>query len=303
VAARSIIDLALIDSLTGGSLGVFDVTCPLCSAARSTPANRREKIFRVWRVEENFASFFCVHCGESGYVRGGDKVTPPDPVKLAAARAEADERNRIHKAKRLSTARYLWSLRKPIAGTIADKYLRSARGYGGPLPATLGFLPARNGYPPALIAAFGIAREPEPGALVIDDDAVRGVHLTRLLPEGSDREHGEDAKIMIGSSKGWPIILAAPNDLLGLLFCEGIENGLSLHQASGLGVWVAGDAERLPALADKVPDYIDAITIAADPDGDGRKYADELADKLKARKFPDVQIKPIGTAVPRSAAT
>jgi hypothetical protein len=295
------IDLALIDSLTGGNVGRFDVPCPLCSNTRSTPANRRKKVFRIWRVEENFATFHCVHCGEHGHVRGRDRVAP-DPVKLAAALAEAAERNRIHKAKRLSTARWLWSSRKPISGTVAEKYLRTARGYSGPLPATLGFLPASDGYPSTLIAAFGLARELAPGDLVIDNDAVHGVHLTRLLSDGSDRERGEDARTTVARSIGWPIILSAPNDLLGLMFAESIESGLSLHEATGLGVWVSGGASRLPALADKVPNCIDAITITADPDDDGKKYANKLADALTARGFPDVHVKVIGSALSRSAA-
>lgn len=54
-------------------------------------------------------------------------------------------------------AQWLWRHRQPIASTIAEAYLREARGYGGSIQPTLGFLPARNGHPPALIAAFGMA--------------------------------------------------------------------------------------------------------------------------------------------------
>src|SRR5215211_1243809 len=59
---------------------------------------------------------------------------------------------------------WLWSQRRPIVGTIAEHYLRRARGYEGPLPATLGFLPPRKPEHP-LIAAFAISDEPEPGLL------------------------------------------------------------------------------------------------------------------------------------------
>jgi hypothetical protein len=77
----------------------------------------------------------------------------------------------------LGKAQWLWAKRQPIAGSIAETYLRSARGYGGPLPATLGFLPSRGDHPPAMIAAFGMATECEPGVLRIADAAVLGVHL------------------------------------------------------------------------------------------------------------------------------
>ena len=115
---RRHIDLAKIDQLTGGRLGTFDVPCPLCSAARSAPANRRKPVFRIWRNEEGFATFLCVHCGERGYVRGRDKVTP-DPIKLAAARADANKRQRTYVTERLRLARWLWSQRQPILGLLS----------------------------------------------------------------------------------------------------------------------------------------------------------------------------------------
>jgi CHC2 zinc finger len=76
-------------------------------------------------------------------------------------------------------ARWLWSQREPIIGSIAETYLR-ARGYNGPIPETLAFLPASGDYPPALIAAYGIATEPEPGVIAIAENAVLGVHLIKL---------------------------------------------------------------------------------------------------------------------------
>jgi hypothetical protein len=138
-----------------------------------------------------------------------------------------------------------------------------------------------------MIAAFGIAREVEPAILAVRDAAVAGVHITRLLPDGSGKavldDPDEQAKIMVGSSLGWPIVLAPPNDLLGLTITEGIEDGLSLHQDTGLGVWAAGAASRMPALADVLPAFIDCTTIAADDDSDGRRFAAELAARIRGR--------------------
>jgi hypothetical protein len=99
-------------------------------------------------------------------------------------------------------------------------------GYRGTIPATLGLLPASRGYPAALIAAYGIATETVPGGIAIADDAVMGVHITRLLPDGSWRDRGDDAKITIGHCLGSPIALASSNDLLGLTIAEGIEDAL-----------------------------------------------------------------------------
>ena len=284
ISAAGSLTLADIDRLTGGRPGTFDVPCPLCGPHRRTPANRRRRVLRVWQFEPRFATYHCCRCGDSGYSR--DETAPrPDPVKLARARQEAGQRHREAAAERLRFALWLWPQRKPIAGTPAERYLRLARGYGGPLPATLGFLPQRGEHGPAMIAAFGLADEIEPGVIAIRDDAIRGVHLTRLLPDGSDRERADRSKIMIGFSTGSPIVLAAPNDLLGQAIVEGVEDGLSIHEATGLGVWAAGCASRLPALAAAVPSYIDCVTAVADADDAGQRYAGELIAWLNARRI------------------
>jgi Toprim domain len=281
------IGLDTIDQLTGRRLGTFDVPCPVCGPFKSTRGQRKRKL-RVWRVEDAFATFHCARCGEQGFARDRHSA-PPDPVKLAKARAEADRRARALKAERLSKAIWLWRQRQPIASSIVERYLRDPRSYGGPLPATLGFLPSRGEHLPAMIAAFGLAHEIEPGVIAIADRDVTGVHLTRLLPDGSGKavfeDPDENAKIMIGFSAGSPILLAPPNDLLGLAITEGIEDGLSVHEDTGLGVWAAGAASRMPALAPVVPSYIDCTTVVADDDRDGRRFASELAEGLRARNM------------------
>jgi hypothetical protein len=78
-----------------------------------------------------------------------------------------------------------------------------------------------------------------------------------------------------------PIVIAPPNDGLGLAICEGIEDGLSIFESTGLGVWAAGSASRMPVLAPVIPDYIDSVTIVADADDTGRTNAQKLANALK----------------------
>jgi hypothetical protein len=276
------ITLDEIDRITGGRLGIYDVACPLCGSERRSAVNRRRPVMRVWRLEEGFGTYHCARCGEKGHSREPNGPAP-DPIRLAAARKAAEERELVAVIERLDKARWLWSQRKPIAGTIAGTYLREARGCYGPIPSTLAFLPPRGDHGPAMITAFGLADEPEPGRLVVADDAVRGVHLTRLLPDGSDRERGDGAKIMIGRSAGWPIVVAPPNDFLGLAVTEGVEDALSVHESTGLGAWAAGCAARLPALAGAMPAYMEAITIMVDDDPEGRRHAGKLAELLGAR--------------------
>jgi Toprim domain len=277
------LDFGTIEQLTGGRPGVYDVPCPLCGPARHKPLKRRKPVLRVWLLQPGFATFHCARCGQHGYVHS-NSVAPSNPAAVERARTEVAERERISAAKQLSKARWLWSrCRHRLLGSVAEIYLRESRGYLGPFPPTLGYLPPRNDYPPALIAAFGFPTEPEPGVLNIADDAVCGVHLTRLLPDGSDRERGEMAKIMIGRSLGSPIVLAPVNDLLGLAVTEGIEDGLSVFEATGLGVYGAGSAGRMSALADAVPCYVESVTIYAHGDDSGQRGARELAEGLSGR--------------------
>jgi hypothetical protein len=276
------LSLDIIDKVTGGGIGVHDTPCPLCSALRHSPANRRAKVFRTWRIERGFATYCCVHCGERGAALDRD-AAPPDPINLAQARAAAAERDRLHRAERLSLARWLWSIRQQISGTVAERYVRGCRAYRGPIPATLGYLPARDQHSPALVAAFGMATEIEPGVIGIADDDVRGVHLTKLAPDGSGKAGTDCDKVMIGNSAGWPIVLATANDLLGLAVTEGIEDALTAHEATGLGAWAAGSASRLPALAETMPDWINCINVIADGDHDGQRNAVDLTERLRGR--------------------
>lgn len=278
------LDLRTIDELTARKLGVHDTVCPLCSPMRK-PANRRKRVLKIWRPDPDFATFNCAHCLAHGYVRDGSARL--DPVALERAKREAAERQRVASADRLQKARWLWSKRRRLAGSIGETYLREARGYTGPLPATLGFLPTRGKYPPALIAAFGMPEELEFGQLSIADDAVRAVHLVRLAANGLARLD----KISVGPLAGSPIVMAAVTDLSGLAVTEGLEDAASVHEMTGLGCWASGGASHLPTLADLVPDYVECVSIFADGDAAGERHSSELATRLRARAFEVVVVK------------
>jgi Toprim domain len=267
--------------------GRYYAICPQCSHKRKK-ANQKLKCLGV-TVDEQGVKVGCNHCGWKGGEfyesagtdrhRGVRAIEHADPAIIAKAR----DRQRIEVAESQKKVSWLWSQRQPPARSIVETYLRECRGYTGPLPRTLGFLPATDVHPPAMIAAFGMARETEPGVLVIDDAAVTGVHITKLRPDGSDKAGTEADKLTIGIGNRSPIILAPPNDLLGLAIAEGIEDALSAHQTTGLGAWAAGTAGRLPAMADFVPDYIESVTVMVDDDPNGEKNSTELARRLIAR--------------------
>jgi hypothetical protein len=237
----------------------------------------------VWLVDERFATWCCARCGSKGEAHAESRRAPSVDT-LRRAREAARAHGRATAAARLRVARFLWKRRQPVRGSVVEIYLREVRSIHCSLPATLGFLPARDDHPPAMIAPFGLPTEPEPGLLAIDDAAVLGVHITRLRHDGSGKQ-GDRAKIMIGRCVGSPIVLAAMNDGLGLAVTEGIEDALSVHEATGLGAWAAGAAARLPALASAIPAYADAISVIADGDPAGRRFAAELEAALRSRNI------------------
>ena len=180
-------------------------------------------------------------------------------------------------------ARWLWSQRQPLAGSIAEFYLREARGITCTLPPTLGFLsPRKPGQHAALISAFALPDEIEPGLLAAPRD-VASVHLTLLKPDGTGKADTKPNKLFVGSPGGLPIVIAPPNDLLGLAITEGIEDAMSVHQATGLGAWAAGSAPHMPMLANAVPDWIDCVSVFADANLAGESNSEKLAAALNAR--------------------
>jgi hypothetical protein len=258
--------------------------CAVCGGTDRFGINIRKQIFN------------CRGCGAKGdvialvqHLDGCDFATAIETlvgntVRPAPRPAPTTRRDDGSEDKqRESKASWIWSQRKPITeDTPPWLYLRK-RGYTGPIPTTLGYLPARDPHPAAMISAFGMADEPEPGILAAPK-GVRGVHLTRLTAEGDKAPNADGkAKIMLGVCKGAPIVISPPNDLLGMAVTEGIEDGLSVYQATGLGVWAAGAAGFMPALAPLVPDYIEVVTIFAHDDEAGQCGALDLARALNTR--------------------
>jgi hypothetical protein len=191
--------------LTHGRYGVTDAPCPVCGPERRSAVNQRRKTLRMWCDAPDRITYHCARCGARGWAtndRSGGAVAEP-PEAREKIKADIALREAAHAKTQRIKYSALWRRRlAPSHGTPAHAYLRQARGYGGRIPATIGYLPASRDFPPAMISAIGIARETEPGELVIDDDAIRGVHLTSLKSDGSGKAGTERDKITIGRSLG-----------------------------------------------------------------------------------------------------
>jgi hypothetical protein len=186
--------------------------------------------------------------------------------------------------RKLALARALWRQSVPLYGTPAENYLRVERKIRGELSSNLRYLASTDRYPPRLVSAFGLPRESEPGTLrSLRPSEISGLSLTYLTENG--RKAAGNSKLMLGPSSGFPIVLAPITDLCGLGVTEGIEEALTLHIATGLGVWAAGSASRLPSLAAIVPSYVESVTISVDDDPAGRRHSAALEEALLERGF------------------
>jgi hypothetical protein len=298
------LDFETLQQLSRGAERI-DTACPICGPHCKAGSNRTRKVLRIFNPSPGFATYNCARCDEKGHAhernrRSGGKLDPIEKIVGILNPTIVPEKQQqpdAEKEAKAALARRLWRRRQPIRGSIAETYLHDVRGYHGTFPDTLGFLPPNGKYKPAMIAAFGIAKEPEPGVLEIEAGTITGIDMTRLLPDGSGKDGTEEsqAKIMLGPSMGQPIVLAPCNDMLGLVIAEGIEDALSAHAASGRGAWAAGSASRLPKLADIVPSYVECVTVLVDDDDAGNKNAKQLITKLIARGF-EVRVEAGGTS-------
>jgi hypothetical protein len=277
-----------LQHLSGGK-PVADAPCPLCNAGCKTPSNRNRKVLRIWNEREGFATYKCQRCGESGYAHADRRPASrssiyDEAVDVIAAfqqKPVAAPTKQEPDKDRLKMLRSLWRRSVPARGTIAETYLRTRHCWVD--SETVRFLPARDEYPPALIVPFGIPTEPEPGVLDIATADVHGIQLTKLKSDGSGKADVELKKMTLGQCVGYPIVLAPPSDMMALTIAEGVEDALSNHIISGRGAWASGGADRMPALADKVPNYIESVTILVDDNEAGRRGSEGLARRLHAR--------------------
>jgi putative DNA primase/helicase len=162
----------------------------------------------------------------------------------------------------------LWRAAVPIAGTIAETYLRDARGIRMPAwPADLRFHPHCPRGADRLPAMLAVMRDPVAGQAV-------GLHRTFLAADGADRLRDPMGKAMLGHA-GMVMLSPFAEVTQGLHIAEGVESALSALAIGLEPAWAAASAggiARFPVLAG-----IDAITILADADGPGRAAAETCA--------------------------
>jgi hypothetical protein len=192
----------------------------------------------------------------------------PDPREIERRKVEED----ADRQRRIDLARRCWAEAGPIAGTLAERYLR-ARGITCQLPPTLRFHshcwhgPTASKVP-AMVAAVSIGRK------------VDGAHRTYLAEPGA-KAFGNESKMMLGRCSG---AAARLSDGPGpLVVAEGIETGLSLLsglQDASPRVWAALSTSGMAGLV--LPRNPGELVLAPDGDAPGREAANKLAGRASA---------------------
>ncbi|MEP3636372.1 MAG: toprim domain-containing protein [Paracoccaceae bacterium] len=184
------------------------------------------------------------------------------------AQANAERRQVEYAANILARARATWQSAKPIAGTIAEIYLRG-RKISCPLPNNLRFHHSAYHGPSAQSLRAMIANVQPTG----------GIHRTFFDDQG--KRLTTDAKMMQGPCAGGAARLS---EALGpLVVCEGIETGLSLMSGLLNGphtVWAALSTSGLRSLV--LPTCPGKLILAPDGDEPGLSAAASLASRAHA---------------------
>jgi len=230
--------------------------------------------------------FMCFGCGAEGDVI--DFVRRVHRVSLAGAldmlgreegTAFVDSPERVScGGDRSPEAAAIWSNARHVAGTAVEAYLGS-RGIHGPFPdcirsATLS--PGRERRLPTLVAAVStLAGE------------VFGIQRTFLQQDGLAKAAlpGGKAKLSLGRIRGGAIRVTPPG--AELVLTEGLEDGLTVQQITGMPVWVAAGATMLPLI--ELPSLGKTVVIAADTDVAGLAAAEEAA-RVYSRSGRSVRI-------------
>ena len=202
-----------------------------------------------------------------GLIEGDGVYIAPDPAALATREAQ----ERADAAKRAAQAERLWQEAQPIAGTVAETYLRG-RGIVGALPPALRFHPSCWHQTAKRFPAM-VAR--------LDGASGFAVHRTYLQADGAGKANVAPAKAMLGAVTGGAVRLSQGPG--ALVVAEGIETALSLScgfLVAPAAIWAALSTAGLASL--RLPPMPYRLTIASDGDKPGREAAHALAERATA---------------------
>ena len=166
----------------------------------------------------------------------------------------------------------LWKASGPIAGTLAEDYLR-ARGLSSPFSRALRFNPAT-------ILGSGVDRRTMPAmiAAVENDLGLVAVQRTFLDPNDVLRKPIPKPKVSLGLLGTAAIRLSPATDELGL--AEGIEDARSATEWFGTPTWALGGVERLAFVA--IPEKVRRVIVYSDRGRAAERSLEKAREHLTA---------------------
>lgn len=209
-----------------------------------------------------------------------------DPTEIEAEKRAQRAAKEATLAEKRAIARRLIEDTKPIAGTLAETYLRSRGIETSPALRFHHNTPFTPYKPddrrwPAMV-----------GEITDTDGEVIGAHLTFLKRDGSGKAPCDPQRKVIGSQKGGAIWLHPPGR--NIVIAEGIETALSAARRCGLPAVAAISAGNLAAFTP--PDGVAGVLVAfdRDPHGVGEKDARRLMRSMEAKGIDAVLMPPPG---------
>lgn len=183
----------------------------------------------------------------------------PTPAK-AARRLNRNAANQARAEKLYQAAANLTNT--PAERYLASRGLRPMAAWGCLRASELHF--PGKGLHPVLV-----------GPIEAPNGVLAGVHRTYLQPNGKKLDVPAPRRTL-GQVRGNAIHLGEVVD--ELIICEGLEDGLTLHQELELPVWVACGASFLNSMV--IPEQVRSLVIAADNDSAGERAAYQAADAM-----------------------
>lgn len=167
---------------------------------------------------------------------------------------------------RAAIARAIWENRRPIAGSLAERYLRETRGIRAPYPPMLGF---------ATSLYFSPARRERPALLAALQDSHNefcSIQRIYLDPDsGKKATPAKEAKRTKGPMRDGAVRLARPGKIFGL--AGSVEDALAVIRTFSIPCWATCGEARLKSVW--IPDGVEELVIFGDNDEQGRKFAME----------------------------
>lgn len=207
------------------------------------------------------------------WLLGHDVALPRQTaVQIQHARMTADEDTE----RRQAMAHEIWMRREPLAGTLAERYLREVRKIRGRLPDQLGYVPecfdgkTKRPYP-ALIAAV----QDSHGVVT----ALQRIFLNEFSGDAI-RLEGKRHKATIGPMGAGAVRLSpAYSETLGI--AGSIEDALAARQIFSLPVWAACGESRLASV--DIPEHVRRLILFGDSDEAGQREAARALVKIAHR--------------------